>query len=478
MYCPKADCRLKETKRIGSGCSFQGGQCDMQTGQCRCKEGFGGCDCSVNCRSYSAGCTECMLDVCLKCNTPMYFICPHKENNKCQKFCPDNCNGHTCNTENGECQCDKYIGGSTCKVNCKKFDPNCVFCDEFECKKCDFEGGYNPKPYCKQCKKKICTCNGHGTCDCDGNCKCYNGYSGPSCLGTCNGVCKGCMACSEDTKTRNQFTGKFIWRCSKCGPNSEYKELPRQTTSGSECEQQCPPGETLKDNKCVSCGTVFKFKYLATCSRFASDDICLTREDSNPETLDALIAGAGVKVTAQPCVRKTLDMNANKTRISANQMWLKRTYMHQLPPPAKNTGVEKPVFEKYYTLTIPLEWILKLKMVQPSVNYVPVRGKEYCLTSTFNGQNGKPTDQLTLQVCEYDKKDSPLTDLQLFEMDTVSCPDNSGSSAFRNMEYISLKKNKKMMTANPLDWTASFGGLNKTDGTRWTAFEEQAIPVC
>merc|ERR1711988_2026868 len=63
MYCAKSDCRIKERKNPGSGCSGTNGACDMKTGRCRCREHYGNCDCSINCKSYSSGCKECMLDV-------------------------------------------------------------------------------------------------------------------------------------------------------------------------------------------------------------------------------------------------------------------------------------------------------------------------------------------------------------------------------------------------------------------------------
>ena len=69
---------------------------------------------AVNCAQYNPGCKECMLDTCLKCSSPKYFSCPHKDNNKCVKFCPNNCNGHACDPDSGECRCDAGYGGEDC----------------------------------------------------------------------------------------------------------------------------------------------------------------------------------------------------------------------------------------------------------------------------------------------------------------------------------------------------------------------------
>lgn len=287
---------------------------------------------------------------------------------------------------------------------------------------------------------------------------------------------------TKTKKTRNRFTGKFIWRCDKCGPDSEYQSTPQQTSSGSECLQACPPGLSLKNQKCVSCGKMYKLKYLATCSRFASDDVCLTRagspDASSPEHLDMLIATKKMKVSLAPCVLKKIEMTPNETMASANQMWLKRSYMFELPPPSKNTGVEKPKFKTYYSLTVPVSWLLKTKMIMPTPDYVPVEGQEYCLTGKMDGATGKPTKDLTIQVCEFSKKTSPLRDMQLFKFDTVPCPDNAGSNSFRNMEYIAMKNSKNLLTGNPANWKATITGVNKTDGNRWTAFEEQLMATC
>merc|ERR1711871_1711939 len=158
-----------------------------------------------------------------------------------------------------------------------------------------------------------------------------------------------------------------------------------------------------KQMKCRSSGTMYKFKYLATCSRFASDDVCLTREATNPEELDKQIATTGVKVSLKPCSRKKLDMSAAETKMSADQTWLKREYKYELPPPPPSQGIAKPKFENYHTITVPFDWLIKLKMVNASVDYVPVEGQEYCLTAGFNGDTGNTTDSLTVQVCEHDR---------------------------------------------------------------------------
>ena len=422
-----------------------------------------------------------MTDVCLKCDSPKYFKCPDKDSNKCVKFCPNNCSGHKCDVNSGKCECDDGFGGEDCSTKCDTHTPNCMACTKYSCTKCDFNKGYNPKPYCKRCKKKLCECNGHGTCDCDGDCKCYPGYAGAGCLGSCTKIAKGCVQCYEDKKTRNSFTGKFIWRCAKCGEG--YNPKPSQTTTGSDCDKQCSPGEVYKFPKCRVCGTMYKFKYLATCARFDADDICLTREASNPEEMDKMmnrqVPNNGVKVMMKECMKTRLDppMQANETVASANQFWLQRPYKVELP----TEGQTRAKTELFYTLTVPHEYLIRTKMVSPTPDYVPVAGQEYCLTAQVDGETGTGGEKggnLVVQLCEYKKTTSKLRDLQLFKVDANACGDNAGSGVFRSMPYISLKKTKQMLKADPLQWTAKFGDKSKSDHNRWTAFEEKLLPTC
>jgi len=481
MYCEEADCRIKERRKAGEGCSGMNGACDMKTGKCRCKEGFGGCNCKINCRTYDTGCNSCMTDKCLKCDSPKYFKCPDKQSDKCIKFCPNNCGGHKCDITSGKCECDDGYGGEDCSTKCSTHTPNCMSCTKYSCLKCDFNKGYNPKPYCKRCMKKICECNGRGVCGCDGNCQCYPGFAGPGCLGSCTKIVKGCVKCQEDKKTRNSFTGKFIWRCSKCGAG--YNPVPAQTSSGSDCNEMCPPGEVYKYPKCVACGTMYKFKYLATCARFGASDICHSREASDPEEMDKLMnretPNNGVKVMLKGCQRNRLDpkMMANETTASANQFWLQRPFKVTLPAEGQNRGKQ----ETFYTLTVPHEYLIRTKMVEPTPDYVPVAGQEYCLTALPDGATGKggnKGDQLVVQLCEYKKETSKLRDLQLFKVESQACGDNAGSNAFRSMPFISLKKTKQMISADPVKWIAKFGDQEKTDHNRWTAFEEKLLPTC
>jgi len=294
----------------------------------------------------------------------------------------------------------------------------------------------------------------------------------------CNKITPGCSQCHEDKNTRNRFTGKFIMRCSECETTGGYISSPKQTSSGSECLKGCPPGQALKSEKCQSCGAIVKLKYKATCAKKMADDVCLTRAASNPEDIDKLASGSrGIQVMVKPCIRKKLDMPKNDLRKSADQMWLKRKYVYEPPPDPKKKGMQTQKKLKMYTLTVPVDWLLKAKIVKPSADWVP-SDQEYCLTARVDGKTGKASSELTVQPCEYTKTQSKIRDVQLFDIQSIACADNSGTGGFRAMEFMSLMRDKRLVTASPNDYKALLGSKNHSDINRWTSFEEQMLSDC
>jgi len=262
----------------------------------------------------------------------------------------------------------------------------------------------------------------------------------------------------------------------------KYQRVPTQTTSGSTCVQLCPPGETYKEelSACKTCGKMFKFKYLPTCARTNADDMCLARDESDPENINKLINGQlPNRVLMKPCQLKQLGMSAGQTQAHTNQIWLKRKFLVETPAAPGTT--DRPTQEEFFTMTIPVKFFIQTKLVKPSPDYVPVADQEYCLTASANGATGAATGALEVQVCEYKKANSQLRELQLFKFDSVSCADDEGTNAFRTTDFISLKATKTLLTADTTTSEAKFTTAESTvkeDRNKWTSFEEKLLPVC
>eukprot|EP00760_Papus_ankaliazontas_P030714 PhM_4_TR4985/c0_g1_i1/m.85373 len=266
------DCSICQTGYFGPKCNVQcnchgRGQCDGgrgSTGKCKCEGGWDpdtGCS---TCLAYRYG-TNCLLS-CEAINTQLARPCNGH----------GRCDNRSVNLNNEKCTgCDKWWGGATCDVECKKQCSGHGVCKEgvTELGGCVCNAGFKP-PACDECIGgywgPTCStdcpggaanpCSKRGKCDLTtGKCTCDEGFGGSACELLCprdavTNVTCGHGTCKQDTVTCacHLSASDGFWRvppggnvCTECVLGFD----------GSNCNITCPVYNGKKCNGHGSCAS-------------------------------------------------------------------------------------------------------------------------------------------------------------------------------------------------------------------------------